>query len=70
LRLEAAGKPDLGCFVVAPHGKKAAKFVSDMTLDHALGALGTQNFFTTLHYPPKLVLEFTRRCQFPQPFPY
>jgi hypothetical protein len=69
LTLDVAGKPDMHCFVVAPHGKDAGS-VDDMTLDHALGALGLQNMFRTVHYPPKLTLEFIRTCQFPQPFPF
>ncbi|MGZ4841657.1 MAG: DUF6794 domain-containing protein [Candidatus Angelobacter sp.] len=70
LTLEVAGKPDLGCFVVAPHGKEAGKSVNDMTLDQALGTLGFQNLFHTVHNPPKLTVEFARKCQFPNPFPY
>jgi hypothetical protein len=70
LTLEIAGKPDLGCFGVAPHGKGAGNVVNNMTLNHALGVLGTQNLFRTIHYPPKVLLEFARKCQFPQPFPY
>ena len=70
LSLEVAGKPDMDCFVVAPHGKNAGIPVNDMPLDRALDALGLQNQFSTYHYPPKLTLEFARKCQFPQPFPY
>ena len=70
LTLEIAGKPDLGCFVYAPHGKNAGNAVNDVTLDRALGVLGMENLFSTVHYPPKVVLEFARQCQFPEPFPY
>jgi uncharacterized protein DUF6794 len=70
LTLEVAGKPNMGCFVVAPHGKEAGKSVSDMTLKQALGTLGFQNLFHTVHNPPKLTVEFARKCQFPEPFPY
>ena len=70
LTLEVAGKPDMGCFVVAPHGKKAGRSMNDVTLDQALRTLGFQNLFHTIHNPPKLTLEFARKCQFPQPFPY
>jgi len=70
LTLEVAGKPDMDCYVVAPHGKDAGDSLNNMTLDRALGALGFQNQFSTVHYPPKLTLEFARKCQFPQPFPY
>lgn len=69
LTLEVAGKPDLGCFVYAPHGKDAGN-VNDVTLDRALSALGIQNMFRTIHYPPKIQLDYFRKCQFPQPFPY
>ncbi len=70
LTLEVAGKPDMGCFVVAPHGKQVGASVNDMTLDRALASLGFQNMFHTVHNPPKLTLEFIRKCQFPEPFPY
>jgi hypothetical protein len=69
LTLEVEGNPDLGCFVYAPHGKDAGN-VNDMTLDRALSTSGIQNMFMTIHYPPKLQLDFFRKCQFPQPFPY
>jgi hypothetical protein len=70
LSLEVAGKPDMSCFVVAPHGRNAGISVGDMTLDQALGVLGLQNQFSTYHSPPKITLEFARKCQFPQPFPF
>lgn len=70
LTLEIAGKPDMGCYVVAPHGKNPGDSGNDMTLDKALGTLGLQNLFSAIHYPPKLTLEFARKCQFPHPFPY
>jgi len=58
----------MGCYVVAPHGKEVANAVNDMTLDRALANLGRQNFFRTIHYPPKLTLQFARKCQFERPF--
>jgi hypothetical protein len=70
LTLEVAGKPDMACYVVAPHGKDVGDTVNNITLDKALGALGFQNVFSAVHYPPKITLEFVRKCQFPQPFPY
>jgi len=70
LTLEVAGKPDMGCYVAAPHGKRAGNSVNDMTLDQALSVLGLHNLFSTVQYPPKIALQFARRCQFPQPFPY
>jgi hypothetical protein len=70
LTLDVAGKPDMGCFVVAPHGKEERKYWDDLTLDRALAVLGTDNLFRTVHYPPKLTLDFVRQCQFPRPFPY
>jgi hypothetical protein len=70
LTLDVAGKPDMGCFVVAPHGKEERKYWDDLTLDGALAVLGTDNLFRTVHYPPKLTLDFVRQCQFPRPFPY
>lgn len=70
LTLEVAGKPDMGCFVVAPHRNEERPYWDDLTLDQALGVLGTQNLFNTVHYPPKLTLDFARQCQFPKPFPY
>ena len=70
LTLEVAGKPDMDCYVVAPHGKDVGDSVNNMALNKALGALGFQNLFSTVNYPPKITLEFVRKCQFPQPFPY
>lgn len=70
LSLDVAGKPNMGCYVVAPHDKKERKYWDDLTLDQALAVLGTQNLFTTVHYPPKITLDFLRECQFPTPFPY
>jgi len=70
LTLEVDGKPDMGCYVVAPHGKKAADALTDMTLDRALATLGLDNLFSTIHYPPKLTLQFARKCQFEKPFPW
>jgi hypothetical protein len=70
LTLEVAGKPDMGCYVVAPHGKDVGDSVNNMTLDKALATLGFHNLFSTVHYPPKITLELVRKCQFPQPFPY
>lgn len=67
LTLDVAGGPDMGCFVVAPEGRK---YWDDVTLDRALAILGTHNLFRTVHYPPKITLDFFRKCQFPKPFPY
>jgi hypothetical protein len=70
LTLDVAGQPDMGCFVVAPHRKEERKYWDDLALDQALAVLGTHNLFRTVHYPPKITLDFLRRCQFSKPFPY
>ena len=70
LTLDVAGKPDMGCFVVAPHRKEESKYWDDLALDHALAVLGTRNLFRTVHYPPNITLDFLRNCQFSKPFPY
>jgi hypothetical protein len=70
LTLDVAGKPDMGCFVVAPHRKEERKYWDDLTLDHALAVLGVRNLFRTISYPPKITLDFLRKCQFSKPFPY
>jgi len=70
LTLDVAGKPDMGCFVVAPHRKEERKYWDDLALDQALAVLGTHNLFSTVHYPPKITLDFFRKCQFSKPFPY
>ena len=70
LTLDVAGEPDMGCFVVAPHRNEERKYVDDVTLDQALAVLGLRNLFRTVHYPPKITLDFLRKCQFPKPFPY
>ena len=69
LTLEVAGNPDLRCFVAAPHGKQASAQVKDITLDKALSGLAFVNLFSTVHMPPKIVLDFARKCQFSTP-PY
>ncbi|HXP44950.1 MAG TPA: DUF6794 domain-containing protein [Candidatus Acidoferrales bacterium] len=70
LTLDVAGEPDMGCFVVAPYHNEERKYWDDLTLDQALAVLGIRNLFKTVHYPPKITLDFLRKCQFPKPFPY
>jgi len=69
LTLELAGKPDTHCFVDAPHDKRVSDQVKDITLDKALNGLGFFNLFRIVHEPPKITLDFGRKCQFPTP-PY
>ena len=69
LTLEMAGKPDAHCFVDAPNGKRVSDQVKDITLEKALNGLGFLNLFRTVHEPPKITLDFARKCQFPAP-PY
>jgi len=69
LTIELAGKPDDHCFVDAPHDKRVADQVKDIALDKALYGLGLFNLFRTVHVPPKITLDFSRKCQFPTP-PY
>jgi hypothetical protein len=69
LTLELAGEPDARCFVDAPHDKRVAAQVKDITLDKALDGLAFLNLFRTVHEPPKITLDFARKCQFPTP-PY
>lgn len=69
LTLELGGKPDTHCFVDAPHDRRVSDQVKDTTLDEALNGLGFFNLFRTVHEPPKITLDFARKCQFPTP-PY
>lgn len=69
LTLEVAGKPDANCYVDAPHGKRGPSQVNDIPLDEALYGLGFFNLFRTVNNPPKITLNFARKCQFPTP-PY
>jgi len=69
LALQVAGKPDTNCFVYAPHDERARDRVKDVTLDKALNGLGFLNMFRTIHEPPKITLDFARKCHFPTP-PY
>jgi len=69
LTLEVAGNPDAHCFVDAPHDKRVSDRVKDITLDKALNGLGFSNLFRTVHEPPKITINFVRKCQFPTP-PY
>jgi hypothetical protein len=64
-----AGKPDAHCFVAAPNGKPVSDQVKDITLQKALNGLGFLNLFRTVHEPPKVTLDFARKCQFSTP-PY
>lgn len=66
LQLETTGKPDLGCYVVAPHEKQQ----TEMPLDDGLQVLGLQVHFTPIHNPPVITLEFLRKCQFFRPVPF
>jgi hypothetical protein len=73
LTLEVEGKPDMGCFVdasFAEHRKGQPKNQpTETTLEMILGWLGVRNFFMASHAPPKINLNFTRKCQFHSP-PY
>ena len=69
LTIEVTGNPDTQCFVDAPHGKRASDQLKDVSLKGAIAGLGFLNLFRTVHEPPRIVLDFARRCQFPTP-PY
>jgi hypothetical protein len=69
LTLEVAGNPDRHCFVDAPHDKRVADQVKDITLDKSWAGLGFLNLFRTVNEPPRIVIDFARKCQFPTP-PY
>jgi hypothetical protein len=69
LTLETEGKPDIHCFVDASFAKNRKGQSTETSLEMLLGRLGVRNFFTASHVPPKITLNFTRKCQFPTP-PY
>ena len=69
LVLETAGNPDTHCFVAAPFARVRGEQTKEATLAEVLRWLGFQNLFMTSHVPPKIVLDFARKCQFPTP-PY
>jgi hypothetical protein len=69
LMIDVTGDPDTKCFVDAPHDKRSFDQLKDVPLEKALSGLGFLNLFTTIHEPPKIVLNFARKCQFPTP-PY
>jgi hypothetical protein len=69
LKLEVAGDPDTHCFVDAPDDKRITEQLKDITLKEALSGLGFFNFFRTVNEPPKITLDFIRKCQFATP-PY
>ncbi len=68
LTLEVEGKPDQDCFVDAPfarHQKGQPKDQpTEANLEVVLGWLGVRNFFMARHEPPKIVLNYSRQCQF------
>jgi uncharacterized protein DUF6794 len=68
LTLEITGDPDMHCFVDAPVLKNQDQ-TKNITLETALGGLGFHNLFSSSHVPPKITLNFARKCQFPTP-PY
>jgi hypothetical protein len=65
LTLEAAGKPDRSCYVDASFATNRTDKAKEASLESVLGWLGSRNFFMASHAPPKIVLNFTRKCQFP-----
>jgi hypothetical protein len=67
LALEVDGKPDLKCFVDAPFSERPPN--EFMTLEAVLDGIGFLNLIRLSHAPPKISLDFARRCQFPTP-PY
>lgn len=73
LTLETEGNPDLHCFVDAsfaqPHKGQPKDQPTETSLGMILGWLGFRNFFMASHVPPKITLNFTRKCQFQTP-PY
>ena len=69
LTLDVAGKPNADCYVDAPHGERGPRQVNDVPLDEALTGLGFLNLFRTVNNPPKITLDFARKCQFSTP-PY
>jgi len=73
LTLETEGKPDMHYFVDASFAKARKGQPKDQptetSLEMLLGWLGIGNFFMVSHVPPKITLNFTRKCQFPTP-PY
>jgi hypothetical protein len=54
LTLNVAGKPDMDCFVVAPHRKEERKYWDDLSLDRALAVVGTQNLFRNGSLPAEV----------------
>jgi len=73
LGIEVEGKPDKYCFVDASFARRRKgqpkDQPTDTNLEMILGWLGVRIFFTSKHVPPKIVLSFTRQCQFPHPSP-
>jgi hypothetical protein len=73
LALEVEGKPDKDCFVDASfaRGRKgqAKDQPTEASLEVVLGWLGVRNFFMARHVPPKIVLNYSRQCQFRNPPP-
>jgi len=73
LGIEVEGKPDKHCFVDASFARRHKGQPKDQStetsLEMILGWLGVRNFFMARHVPPKIVLNFTRECQFSNPPP-
>ncbi len=68
LALQVEGKLDKDCFVdasFARHRKGQPKDQpTEANLETILGWLGFTNFFMARHVPPKIVLNYSRQCQF------
>lgn len=73
LGLEVEGKPDKHCFVDASFARHRRGQPKDQptetSLEAILGWLGARNLFMARNVPPKIVLNFTRQCQFSNPPP-
>jgi hypothetical protein len=73
LMVDVTGEPDMHCFVDASFARKRKSQPKDQpteaSLQMLLGWLGIRNFFRASHTPSRIVLSFTRKCQFPTP-PY
>jgi len=65
ITLETSGKPELECFADVNLEDKQ----TDVTLKDLLWGVGFGTFFSVSNYPPKIVLSFSRKCQFKTP-PY
>ena len=70
LTLEVDGELDMGCSLWPRTAMKSAIIGTILPLITPYRCWKSVICSRTVHYPPKITLDFLRKCQFPKPFPH